>query len=630
MRFTTSKITTAGAIIALATGAAVTGGVPALTTSPTSVHKEMVSTSLSAGSGVSTIVPGAAWSDQNGKLDQLRAVGTIMKDPGGSGTYYAWGEDMTNGLVYSGETCYSSTDLVNWNRNGNALSLQASGDLGPNRAVGRPSVLYNATTHKYVMWLHIDTAHTYSQALVGVAESSTPCGPYTYLGSFSPLGQQSRDINVFQDTDGTAYLLSEDRANGLRIDKLSSDYESVDSSVAILSDHEAPAMVKVGGTYYLFASHLSSLAPNDNQYTTATSLSGPWTPWQNLAPTGVNTFDSQISSVATIAGSAGTTYMFVGDRWDDNDLYDSSAIWLPLSISGGTASLSWVPSWSLDVAAGTWSPQVRYDTLEAGGADTPLTGSAAVTACTGCTGESVVSGLASGPVTFTYDDADSHLIYSSTGWTHGSGASYATEYDSTKSFASAGGSTMTVDFTGSTIRLIGLKGPNYGTATIKIDGTQVGTFDGYATTQLHDQVMYATSDLSSGSHELVLTVDGAKDAASTGTYISVDAVDLHATDQRSPAGGTLTFNTVNVPNSGAYSLKISYVNPNAADQYMTVTPNGGTSTTIALPPTGSSNATGTAIATISLNSGSNSIVIGAPSSSSDTEIDTISIPQPQS
>ncbi|WP_285115154.1 CBM35 domain-containing protein [Leifsonia sp. fls2-241-R2A-40a] len=241
-----------------------------------------------------------------------------------------------------------------------------------------------------------------------------------------------------------------------------------------------------------------------------------------------------------------------------------------------------------------------------------------------------MSGLASGPVTFTYDDADSHLVYSSTGWTHGSGVSYATEYDSTKSFASAAGSKMTVDFTGSTIRLIGLKGPNYGTATIKIDGTTVGTFDGYATTQLHDQVMYVTSGLSTGSHELVLTVDGAKDAPSTGTYISVDAVDLHATDQRSPAGGTLTYNNVSVPNTGAYSLRISYVNPNAADQYATVTPNGGTSTTIALPPTGSSNATGTAIATINLNSGSNSIVIGAPSSSSDTEIDTISIPQPQS
>lgn len=627
MRFTTSKIATVGAILALTAGAAVTGSVPTLAASPTSVNKAIASTTLSTGTGVKTIVPGAAWSDQNGNLDQLRAVGTIMNV---GGTYYAWGEDMTNGLVYSGEACYSSTDLVSWQRNGNALSLQASGDLGPNRAVGRPSVLYNSTTHKYVMWLHIDTAHTYSQAMVGVADSDYPCGPYDYHGSSNPLGQQSRDINVFQDADGSAYLLSEDRANGLRIDKLSDDYESVVSSVAILSDHEAPAMVKVDGTYYLFASHLSSLAPNDNQYTTATSLSGPWTPWKNLAPTGVNTFDSQISSVVTVAGTSGTTYMFVGDRWSDNDLYDSSAIWLPLSISSGTARLNWVPSWSLDVAAGTWTPQARYDTLEAGGGDTPLTGSAAVTACTGCTGESVVSGLATGPVTFTYDDADPQLVYSSTGWTHGSGSSYATEYDSTKSFASAGGSTMTVDFTGSTIRLIGLKGPNYGTATIKIDGAQVGTFDGYSSTQLHKQVMYSTSGLSSGSHELVLTVNGTKDAQSTSTYISVDAVDLHASDTRTPAGGTITFNDVSVPVSGAYSLKISYVNPNAADQYATITPNGGASTTIALPPTGSSNATGTALATVTLSSGSNSIVVGAPSSSSDTEIDTIAIPQPQS
>lgn len=116
----------------------------------------------------------------------------------------------------------------------------------------------------------------------------------------------------------------------------------------------------------------------------------------------------------------------------------------------------------------------------------------------------------------------------------------------------------------------------------------------------------------------------------TSTYISVDAVDLHATDQRSPAGGTLTFNNVNVASTGAYSLEITYVNPTSVDQYATITPNGGTATTIALPPTGSSNTTGTAVATVSLTTGSNSIVIGAPTASTDTEIDSISVPQPQS
>ena len=37
-------------------------------------------------------------------------------------------------------------------------------------------------------------------------------------GSFRPLGYQSRDLGLFQDTDGAGYLLTEDRASGLRID----------------------------------------------------------------------------------------------------------------------------------------------------------------------------------------------------------------------------------------------------------------------------------------------------------------------------------------------------------------------------------------------------------------------------
>src|SRR5205807_3694591 len=139
----------------------------------------------------------------------------------------------------------------------------------------RPKVLYNSSTATYVMYLHIDSS-SYGEAKVGVATSATPCGPYSYHNSFQPLGQQSRDIGLFQDSDGSGYLLSEDRANGLRIDKLSADYLSVTGSVALFADYEAPAMVRIGGTYYLLASHLSGWSANDNVYATATSLSGAW------------------------------------------------------------------------------------------------------------------------------------------------------------------------------------------------------------------------------------------------------------------------------------------------------------------------------------------------------------------
>lgn len=59
------------------------------------------------------------------------------------------------------------------------------------------------------MYLHIDSSN-YGEAKIGVATSDSVCGRYTYLGSWRPLGFESRDIGLFQDDDGAAYLLTED------------------------------------------------------------------------------------------------------------------------------------------------------------------------------------------------------------------------------------------------------------------------------------------------------------------------------------------------------------------------------------------------------------------------------------
>ena len=302
---------------------------------------------------------GAARTDQNGNALQLHGLGIIKV----GNTWYGFGEDKTgetsSDTSFQDIPCYTSTDLANWTYQGVALAKQSSGDLGPSRVVERPKVIYNASTSTYVMYMHIDSTN-YSEAKVGVATSSTPCGPYTYRGSFRPLGNLSRDLGLFQDTDGTAYLLSEDRNNGLRIDKLSADYLSVDSAVAVLGSSgsgsvEAPAMVKVGGTYYVFGSHLTGWSLNDNIYATATSLGGTWSPFRNFAAPGTHTYGSQTANVITVQGSSGTTYVYAGDRWNTSDLGGSKLIWLPLTIRGTTVNVGQYPTWSLDTAAGTWT-----------------------------------------------------------------------------------------------------------------------------------------------------------------------------------------------------------------------------------------------------------------------------------
>src|SRR5437762_3336363 len=338
-----------------------------------------------------TIVPAAGWSDNTGRLVQAHGAGVIKV----GSTWYMVGEDKTAGGKFTAVVCYSSPDLVSWTFVGNPLTRQASGDLGPNRIVERPKVIYNSTTHLYVMYTHID-APGYGDARVGVATSSSVCGAYTYRGSFRPLGQISRDIGLFKDDDGTGYLLTEDRANGLRIDRLSADYLSVQSSVAVLTDLEAPAMVKVNGRYFVFGSHLTGWSTNDNEYATATSLSGPWSAFRTFAPVGSHTFNSQTSTIIPVTGSAATSYVYVGDRWISSNLYDSAPIWLPLQISGSTASLAWHDSWSLNVVAGTWTAQTADTTYEAEVAANTLAGGARVLACSACLGGKKVGWVGNG------------------------------------------------------------------------------------------------------------------------------------------------------------------------------------------------------------------------------------------
>lgn len=136
---------------------------------------------------------------------QAHGAGVIEVD----GTYYLIGEDKTNGTYFQHVNCYSSQNLVEWTYVGPLLTVQSSGDLGPERVVERPKVIYNSSTKKYVLYMHIDDS-SYSEAKVGVATGDTVCGSYDYLGSWQPLGYQSRDIGLFQDDDGSAYLLTED------------------------------------------------------------------------------------------------------------------------------------------------------------------------------------------------------------------------------------------------------------------------------------------------------------------------------------------------------------------------------------------------------------------------------------
>ncbi|KIR62174.1 hypothetical protein TK50_27160 [Micromonospora haikouensis] len=299
------------------------------------------------------MVPGALFTDQAGRIAQLHGVGIQHLN----GRFWAWGEDKTNGPTFGGVACYSSPDLATWTYHGHALSPDpAIPDLAPGRIVERPKVLPRADG-TYVMLLHLDYPG-YRDARVGWAVADRPEGPYRYLHGVRPLGNESRDIGVFTDDDGTSYLMSEDRPHGLHLYRLSPDLLTVDELVSTTltpagtHGYESPTMVRHDGLYYLFGSDLTGWSTNDNKYATATSLSGPWSDWADFAPPGSATFDSQVSVVVPVQGTERTSHVYVGDRWIRDDLFHSAPVWLPIDIGDGRARLRWRDCWTIDPHTG--------------------------------------------------------------------------------------------------------------------------------------------------------------------------------------------------------------------------------------------------------------------------------------
>ena len=85
-------------------------------------------------------------------------------------------------------------------------------------------------------------------------------------------------------------------------------------------------------------------------------------------------------------------------------------------------------------------------------------------------------------------------------------------------------SSATVTFTGTGISWIGYQDQWSGIATVSVDGTpESAPVDTYASSQKVQSTVYSVSDLSPGTHTLMIVVTGAHDAASAGSWIWVDA-----------------------------------------------------------------------------------------------------------
>ncbi|OPG03302.1 beta-xylosidase [Streptomyces sp. GKU 895] len=315
-----------------------------------------------------TIPNGVQFHDTSGNVLHAHGGGVLKV-----GAYYYWfGENRNADNTFKAVSVYRSTDLKNWELRNNVLTQSSAAELGT-AYIERPKVVYNASTGKFVMWMHKENGTDYSEARAAVAVSDTVDGSYTYQGSFRPLGQyMSRDITTYVDTDGTAYMVSAANENyDLHIYKLTADYTGIDSLVANPwpgGHREAPALFKRGGVYFMLTSGATGWSANQQQYATATSLAGPWTSMANVGDS--TTYNSQTAYVLPVTGTSGTSYLYMGDRWGNSfggTVSDSRYVWLPLTFpSSTTMSLSWYPEVTVDTAAGTvGGTSATYHTLVA-------------------------------------------------------------------------------------------------------------------------------------------------------------------------------------------------------------------------------------------------------------------------
>jgi hypothetical protein len=308
--------------------------------------------------------------------------GWIMQE---GGTFYWYGMDFSVSGVKK-VNLYTSTDLINWQPHLNIVNfesinekLDAIGDTTTPRFVhnvknwaGRPLVQYNSALNKYVMLIEWGNDPNRNKLTFFTGDHAE--GPFTYEKHIvKPGGWGMGDLgSIFTDDDGQTYIsYTTDYNNqtnaGLQISKLTTDFLNIGEITKTFVSQgpfkEATSLFKRNGKYHMLASTTNGWTSSATYCYSASSLSGTWTTaqWCSTSPYSDNSFDTQLDQVLPIQGTAGTVYMYIGDRW--NNKGGSTGIgrnqWYPLSFElfdvNGKVTINGHEQWKIDVAAGTWS-----------------------------------------------------------------------------------------------------------------------------------------------------------------------------------------------------------------------------------------------------------------------------------
>ena len=286
-----------------------------------------------------------------------------------NGKYWWYGQTLQEepqwkhgGATRIGVVMYSSPNLLAWKYEGVILPCQPSEDLDGPLRFERPKIIYNEKTGKFVMWCHYvarpgDHGVKAGTADAGVASCNTINGIYQWHGYHRPLRPDMtvKDCTLFKDKDATAYFIFDsypaDRSKErcIHIARLSDDYlkEVEVREIPGTERREAPAMFKKDGYYFLITSGVSGWDPNAAKCHRATNI---WGPYEELGNFCVGeqrdiTFNAQSAYVFELHDAPGC-FVFMGDRWRQSNMKQSTHIWLPLEFpTKNTVRMRYFKQW---------------------------------------------------------------------------------------------------------------------------------------------------------------------------------------------------------------------------------------------------------------------------------------------
>jgi hypothetical protein len=314
--------------------------------------------------------------------------GGIIKE---GDTFYMHGEYFlpnTTDTNFNGFSMYSSKDLATWKWEKMILPQQTSGFLGPSRKGERPHIIKCPSTGEFVLYAHAASTDYQTDKEIVYATSPTVNGNYTFVGALTNAsGTTAAHSDMSALTDGNNAFVVTESGHVYTLAADCHSWLSDKSYSAVNGDSggsESPTVFKAGSTYYWIGSYKTGWRANNNFYSTAPAMAGPWTfqgfiapvtDTSTVTPSGApnppkwisdqRTWLSQSTWVTPVTGCSGTVYVYWGDHWDGT--IDTTApgkhnnlatyVFQPLVFTGTAISMpTYLATWKLDVGAGTWSP----------------------------------------------------------------------------------------------------------------------------------------------------------------------------------------------------------------------------------------------------------------------------------